>query len=35
MHELPANSLALPALSFNHFTIALKKSKPSVNQADL
>jgi SpoVK/Ycf46/Vps4 family AAA+-type ATPase len=35
MHELPAGSIRLPPLTMYHFTMALQKSKPSVNQKDL
>jgi len=35
MHDLPAGSLKLPSLSYQHFLIALTKCKPSVNSQDL
>ena len=35
MHDLPPGSLKLPVLQYDHFLIALKRSKPSVNNTDL
>ena len=35
MTDIPSGTLKLPNVNYDHFILALKKSKPSVNLNDL